>query len=132
MVLSLPTGTFIPLYRRIVSRLSDLFYERRIFALGRQLSFGEAAQMAEECLLWIQSCRMGLEPVVKHSDGPWKRLLDIMKILTLSEDNFQAVALRIGKVEPGDVDLIQDDIDTSTLDLNDLKNIVKIRQNFRQ
>lgn len=129
---SLPTVTFIPLYRLIVSRLADLFYQRRILSRGvGRLSFLEAAQIAEECLLWVQSCRMVLGPNVRHTDGPWKRLLDATKVLALSEDDFPVVALRIIKATPGDLESIQEDLDISNLDLDHLIDIVKMRQDCK-
>lgn len=68
---------------------------------------------------------------MRHTDGPWKRLLDATKVLALSEDDFPVVALRIIKATPGDLESIQEDLDISNLDLDHLIDIVKMRQDCK-
>ncbi|GJJ09548.1 hypothetical protein Clacol_003771 [Clathrus columnatus] len=133
LVWSFPNSMFIKLYRQIVSRLSDLIYDCRVVPRRTgHMSFLEATHIAEECTLWVQSCRVVLEPTVKHSGNPWRKLLDTMKLLTVPEDSFQPMVARIIKATPAELESIQDDLDISMLDLEDLIRIIQIREDFRQ
>ncbi|KAF8592034.1 hypothetical protein K439DRAFT_1650556 [Ramaria rubella] len=125
---SLPSSLATTLYRRIASTLAAIILQQRVQqrSTGR-LSLAKAKQIGEECLLWIQACRSIGHPM-RRIEGPWARLLDAIKILILDEEEFRITVDHIFSAGADDLEKLQEELGVTELDLGDLIDIVRLRE----
>ncbi|KIJ45675.1 hypothetical protein M422DRAFT_227406 [Sphaerobolus stellatus SS14] len=128
LVRMLPNSFVVTLYRRIASTLASHILQRRLLMrnVGR-LSATEAKGIAEEVLLWVQACQLTVARVVRKVDGPWARLLDAAKLLALDEEHFRSAVSKIFNAGLQDVENVQDELEISELDLAEMKNVIRLR-----
>lgn len=126
---SLPGPVAATLYRRISSTWGGVILQRRVLQRGiGRLSLVEAKIIVEECLLWIQACKMTMGRSVRRVEGPWARLLDAMKLLTLEQDQFRIAVDRIFNTDADGLEKLRDDLEVSQLDLGELIEVVRLRE----
>lgn len=129
LVRSLPAPYAATLYRRICSSWAAVILQRKVLQRGvGRLSLVEAKQIAEECLLWVQACRMTMGRSVRRVEGPWARLLDAMKLLTLEQEQFRVAVDRIFETDADGLEKLREELEVSELDLGDLIDIVRLRE----
>jgi len=125
---SLPNATCVTLYRQIAYSLASVILQKRVLQRPRgRLSLTEARQIAEESMLWVETCRMTMDRAVRRAEGPWSRLLDVMKILTVEADKFRFVMDVVFNTQPDSLEKLQHELGVTGLDLNELINVIRLR-----
>ena len=85
---SLSTPTVTSLYRQIAAGLSHFIIQRSVSHRGRnQFSAEEGKAFAEECALWVDTCRAALivggRSVVRRVELPWADLMDVAIVISV-------------------------------------------------
>ncbi|KAF8528017.1 RINT-1 family protein [Hysterangium stoloniferum] len=126
---SLPNATSVTLYRRIASSLASVILQKRILQRpSGRLPLTEARQIAEESMLWVETCRMTMDRTVRRAEGPWSRLLDAMKILTVEADKFRSVVDLVFSTKSDDLEKLQYELGVTELGLSELISVVRLRE----
>jgi len=92
---SLPTNTATVLYRTIASHISNHILQRQVLYQGRgRMTSQEGKNVLDEANLWVETSRMALSGSVRRVEGPWEKLVESGKLLSLEAEAF-AKAVRI-------------------------------------
>ena len=65
---------------------------------------------------------------VRRVEGPWARLLEAIKLLTLEEDKFRIVVGRIFDTDADGLEKLCEELEVSELGLDELINVVRLRE----
>jgi RAD50-interacting protein 1 len=65
---------------------------------------------------------------VRRVEGPWARLLDAMKLLTLEPDQFRIAVDRIFDADANGLGGLSDELEVSQFDLDELIEVVRLRE----
>lgn len=109
--------------------MAAVLLQRRVLQRGvGRFTLSEAKQVTEECLLWVEACRMATGRTVRRVKSPWGRLLSAMKLLALEQDEFRVIVKRIFDMDMDGLETLQDELGVEGLDLGDMMDVVRLRE----
>ncbi|KAL5535279.1 hypothetical protein ACEPAF_3373 [Sanghuangporus sanghuang] len=99
----LPLPMAINLYRRIAGHIANHILQRQVLYRGRsRMSLKQGREVLEEAILWVEACRMAMgSSGLRRVEGPWERLLEAGRLLSLEEEAFQQMGATLEVLKYG-------------------------------
>ncbi|KLO20039.1 hypothetical protein SCHPADRAFT_863786 [Schizopora paradoxa] len=128
---SLPTNTTTNLYRQIASHISNHILQRQVLYQGRgRMTSQEGKNVLDEARLWVETSRMALGGSVRRVEGPWEKLVDSGKLLSLDGEAF-AKAVRISTMgSEAEYQTFCGDLGLSSTSREEATDVLKVREDY--
>ena len=106
--------------------------QRQVLYRGRgRMSTQGGRMVLEEANLWLEASRLALIPTgLRRVEGPWERLLEAGRLLSLNGDMFERVVnvLQIGNAE--EYDKIAEVVNINELTNEEVIQVLSVREDF--
>jgi len=128
---SLPANTTTALYRKIASHISNHILQRQVLYQGRgRMTCQEGKNVMDEAKLWVETSRMALSGSVRRVEGPWEKLVESGKLLSLEGEAF-AKAVRISTTgSEGEFQTLCVEFGVTSTLREEATDILKVREDY--
>ena len=94
------------------------------------MSSQEGKNVLDEARLWVETSRMALGGSVRRVEGPWEKLVDSGKLLSLDGEAF-AKAVRISTMgSEAEFQTFCSDLGISSTSREEASDILKVREDY--
>ncbi|KAL5534489.1 hypothetical protein ACEPAG_951 [Sanghuangporus baumii] len=129
---SLPLPMAINLYRRIAGHIANHILQRQVLYRGRsRMSLKQGRAVLEEANLWVEACRMATgSSGLRRVEGPWERLLEAGRLLSLEEEAFQQMVNVARFGDDRQYEVLTEAVGISEMNTNDILAVLNAREDF--
>ncbi|KAH8120467.1 TIP-1 family-domain-containing protein [Phellopilus nigrolimitatus] len=128
---TLPVPTVVGLYRKVGSHIALHVLQRQVLYQGRRrMNSLEGRVILDETRLWVETSRMALGGSVRRVEGPWERLLEAGRLLSLEGDAFERAvnAVRLGK--EGEYEKLVETVGIGEMSNEEVMDVLSVREDY--
>ena len=96
------------------------------------MSSREGKIVLDEGNLWVETCKMVLGGSVRTVEGPWRKLLEAGRLLSLDGEAFQRIVKSVQLEGDVEYDRVLEELQISETSRSEALEILTVREDYRR
>lgn len=87
----------------------------------------------EEAKLWVEASRMAMIPArMRRVDGPWEKLLEAGRLLSLDDESFERLASAVKYGRKDDYEGIAERLEINEMSEDEVADVLTVREDYQK